>query len=337
MPSPNRANDPDTTSIHSFLRLKEYVQQNRLGEVDSREWRPEWRERWVVFADLIAFAVRSKRSRDVVLNNIIRFDRASAIARKAIPKVRVFRFSDSTFSVADDFTAALSYGIAIHHACLALNVEYMERASNPLFIHIIAPRVTLAQGPVLNIPEKTETEKRFDGIDPRTLIAGGGIVKAHDLERSSAGGLLTTDLDGAREFGRMSVRGGPSSTQNFIRAWQKKVSKARVPSGALFVRGTFFDVPWLLLRPIQQDATNLWCAERSEATAVITDYLKLWELGAREFYSPAGFDNPLDTTKHFSAAIRHGVNCAQARVGQLVARYYSIEAALEMLKAGRAE
>jgi len=337
MPSPTRAKaSRATTTFTSVGRLREYVRLNKLGDVDSREWHAEWKERWVVFVDLIAFASRSVRSRDVVLNNILRFDRASTIARDAVPNVRVFRFSDSTFGIADEFNAALAFGVAIHHACLALNAEYMDRVLNPVFIHTIVPRVTLAHGSVLGVPEETGAAKRFDGIDPRTLIAGTGIVKAYGLEKSSAGGLLTTDSDGATRFASMSLRGGTMSTKRFILTWQKGLSKTRVPSATLFIRGKLLDVPWLLLRPVQQDGTSLWCAEKSEVTSVISDYLRLWELGAKEFYVPAGYENPLDTSKHFSVAIRHGINCAQARVGQLTPRYYSIETALEMLKRGRA-
>jgi hypothetical protein len=311
--------------------LIEYIRRRKLGEVDSRDWHAEWKERWVVFVDLIAFANRSVRSRDVVLNNILRFDRASQIAREAVPTVKMFRFSDSTFAVAHEFTAALSFAIAIHHACLALNAEYMDRVANPIFIHTIVPRVTLAWGSVLDLPDVTSTEARFDGIDAKSLIAGEGIVNAYNLEKTSAGGLLTTNQPAVTLFGGLSLRGGPLSTQGYLKAWQKKLSQAETPAGLLFARGKLLDVPWLLLRPVQEGDGRLWCAAWSDASDAIAHYLTLWELGAREFYTAAGADNPIDTSKHFSAALRHGIQCVQSGAGQFSARYYSLEGARKML------
>ena len=229
----SRSNRPSAAdNPKSAGHFKEYIRQNKLGDVDAREWHAEWRERWVVFVDLIAFAARSMRSRDVVLNNIVRFDRASAIARDFVPGVRTFRFSDSTFGVADEFNTVVAFAIAIHHACLALNAEYMDRVPNHLFIHTIVPKVTLAHGAVLGVPEQPSGhQRRFDGIDPRTLVAGAGIVKAYDLEKSSAGGLLTTDQEGTARLKSTTLRGGPSSTQRYLRSWQKMLSTTNPPSG----------------------------------------------------------------------------------------------------------
>lgn len=334
-PSP-KAITPDAPCFSSALRLKEYMQKHNLCDVDARDWNAEWKERWVVFVDLIAFSSRSMRSRDVVLNNIIRFDHASSLAKNVIPNVRVFRFSDSTFGVADEYNSALAFGIAIHHACLALNAAYMDRARNPLFIHTITPRVTIAYGSVLGLPETSGSEKRFEGIDPRTLIAGAGIVNAHELEKYSSGGLCTVSADGAKIFASSKLHGGATSTHNYIRSWQRKYLAANTPLGLLYIRNKLLDIPWLLLRPVQHDTKNLCCAEWPDAVAAIGVYLKLWELGAREFYSPAGINNPLETSKHFSAAIRHGINCAQARAGQFIHRYYTTADAHEMLRTGRA-
>lgn len=323
---------PTFKSIRSLI---EYVRQAGIGRVDSRQWHTEWKERWVAFVDLIAFASRSVQSRDVVLNNIIRFDRASTIARDTVPTVKVFRFSDSTFAVADDFSSVFAFAVAIHHACLAINAEFVGRVRNPLFIHTIAPRVTLAQGSVLGLPNAPRPEKRFDGLDPNTLVAGKGIVNAYDLERRSAGGLLTTDRAGAKSFVNLTVRGGPRSTQRYIESWKKRFSKRGSRSELLFVRDDVLDIPWLLLRPTQMSDSTLWCVSRSEAAEAIYYYLKMWELGAREFNSAVGSYNQIDTAKHFAAAIRHGVNCAQARAGQYVPRYYSLDEAYSMLEGRR--
>lgn len=194
----------------------------------------------------------------------------------------------------------------------------------------------MAQGSVLGLPKAPNREKRFDGLDPNTFVAGEGIVNAYDLERRSAGGLLTTDPTGAKAFANLTVRGGPGSMQNYIDAWKIEFLKRNPRTELLFVRDKVLDIPWLLLRPTQVSDGTLWCAGRSEAAEAIYHYLKMWELGAREFYSAVGSYNPIDTAKHFAAAIRHGVSCAQARAGQSVPRYYSLDEAYSMLATGRA-
>src|ERR1700690_4523212 len=105
-----RSKPPGVAPFKSAHRLQQHVQKNALATLDAREWDADWQERWVTFVDLIAFAARSLRSRDVVLNNIVRFDRASAMARVAVPEVKVFRFSDSTFGVSEHFGSALAFG-----------------------------------------------------------------------------------------------------------------------------------------------------------------------------------------------------------------------------------
>ncbi len=165
--------DPLTVPhFRSFPALAAHITTAKLGRVDSREWREEWAERWVVYADLVAFASRALRSETVVLNNIIRFDRASTLVTERFPNVTVRRFSDATFAIAATFHQAVAFGVALSHACLAFNREYLDRGTKPFFIHLIAPRVTIAHGQVLLLPSATTPDPRLDGIDPRNIIAG---------------------------------------------------------------------------------------------------------------------------------------------------------------------
>jgi hypothetical protein len=290
--------------------------------VDAREWNTDWAERWVVFADLIAFASRAERSPDVVLNNIVRFARASHIAEQAVPVVRTFRFSDSTFAIADHFEQALAFSIAIHHACHGINVASVLNKDAPVFHYTIMPRITMARGQVLicqdglkNIPT------HYSGLNPKNILAGAGIVAAYKLERESAGGLLTMDSSCLSELAALAVRGGNRSTSASFERW-RSYATTKAPD-AFFIRGKVLDFPWLLLRPFQNTIGELWCSDKADFKFSVQNFLDLWELSIREFY----FDSKslsLSATKHADAAIRHAVQCIQAVSGHKCGIYYNL-------------
>src|SRR5579859_48909 len=177
--------------LRSLQKLSSFIEEKRLGRVDSRERKEEWADRWVAYADLVAFAARAIRSDVVVLNNIVRFDRACQIVAAEFPRVRLHRFSDATFAIANTFSEAIGFSIALSHSCLALNYEYLQHGNKPFFIHLIVPRITIAWGRVLLLPETPAHEAKFSGIDPKNVIAGSAIVRAFHLEKNSAGGLVT--------------------------------------------------------------------------------------------------------------------------------------------------
>ena len=79
--------------LKSVERLSSFIEENKLGRIDSREWKQEWGDGWVAYADLIGFAARAMRSDDVVLNNIVRFDRACQIVAEQFSEVQLRRFS----------------------------------------------------------------------------------------------------------------------------------------------------------------------------------------------------------------------------------------------------
>ncbi|MGE3517512.1 MAG: hypothetical protein AB7J63_01035 [Vicinamibacterales bacterium] len=107
--------------------LANHIDDSRQSYVDNREWTESWGDRWVVYADLIAFASRAKRSEAVVLNNIVRFDRASTLAAEQFPQVQIRRFSDASFAIAERFCAGLGFAIAVAHTCLAFNMSFLRR------------------------------------------------------------------------------------------------------------------------------------------------------------------------------------------------------------------
>jgi len=318
-----RRSTPAVPHFRSSNSLSQHIRRADLGVIDSRQWQGEWSEGWVVYADLVAFASRALRSETVVLNNIVRFDRASMLVAKQFPDLAVRRFSDATFAIAKTFQRALAFGTALSHACLAFNREYLERGTKPFFIHLITPRITIATGKVLVLPDD-DSDPRFDGIDPRNVLAGSAIVRAYQLERYSAGGLLTIDDNGIRELVRLQVRGNAGRVTTGLRRSIKRLGdlEAVKKGEVLFHRRGVADVPWLLMRPLQ-DEVEIWAADKDDADEAVSGFIDVWDKSVREFYSPQGFDTPLEASKHAQAALRHGVQCHHASHGRWIPKYQS--------------
>jgi hypothetical protein len=323
--------------LRSLKKLSSFIEEKQLGRLDSREWKEEWADRWVAYADLIAFAPRAIRSDVVVLNNIVRFDRACQIVAAEFQKVRLHRFSDATFAIANTFSEAIGFSIALSHSCLALNYEYLQHGNKPFFIHLIVPRITIAWGRVLLLPETPAHEARFSGIDPKNVVAGSAIVSAFYLEKNSAGGLITLNKKGIDELRNLTIRGHRGGNTNGLERWIKDLSNdVALKSGRVFgFRGNALDVPWLLLQPIQNDTDSLWAALPSDADFAVSAYLNMWDKSIREFYSPQSFDAPLDVAKHYQAAIRHAVHCYSISHGWVKPSYRSVSEIQAKLKSGQ--
>lgn len=306
----------------SHTQLIENLKIAGIERVDARDWNTEWAERWIVFADLIAFASRSVRSPDVVLNNIVRFARASNIAEQANPAVKTFRFSDSTFAVAEGFEQALSFSVAIHHACHAINVASVLSKAAPVFHYTIMPRITMACGKVIICQDGLkDVPSRYSGLNPKNILAGAGIVNAYKLEKESSGGLLTMDIDCIPELAKLNIRGGNRSTATIFERWLNSATTKKLD--AFFVRGRVFDFPWLLLRPFQNSKGEIWCNEKADFKRSVLNYLDLWELSLKEFYFDSN-SSSLSSTKHADAAIRHAIQCTQAVAGHKSGIYYNL-------------
>lgn len=320
---------------NSMAQLSSLISGRGLGQIDSREWSEQWKPQWVMYADLIAFASRAMRSEAVVLNNIVRFDRASQVVAAEWPHLRSHRFSDATFTIANTFHEVLSVAVALSHGCLAFNDEYLRRVQNPLFIHLIAPRITIAHGPVLLVPDGATAEAKFAGLEPRHILAGSAVVRAYALERQSAGGLITIDADGISELRKLTVRGDNGRVTNALRRWIQTLQKTPGvdPPGVFCRRRHLVDVPWLLMRPFQKDVGALWAADPKAADGAIETFLTVWESGIREFYSLAE-DSVLETAKHHQAAVRHGVYSFQMAHGGPGPRYQTLDDVMTALKSG---
>jgi hypothetical protein len=237
--------------------------------------------------------------------------------------------------VAERFEEALAFAVALHHACHAINiVTVFHNKQAPIFHYAIMPRITLARGSVLLCQAEEAIEPhRYAGLDRNNLLAGVGIVEAHNLERVSAGGLLTMHTDCLSELNLLRLRGGARSTSAALQRWRQSVASDRTT--ALFLRHNILDFPWLLLRPFQRDPREIWCCDNGDFKVSVESFINLWELSLREYYVKAN-QVPLETTKHADAALRHGIQCLQAVAGQSRSRYYGLsDARQELLNAFR--
>ena len=322
--------------LGSAKRLIDHIAAERMGLLNSREWKADWAERWVAFADLIAFASRAIRSDAVVLNNIVRFDRAAQIIGSEFPHVRTHRFSDATFAIADNFHDAFAYAVGLSHACLAFNQEFLNRASKPFFIHLTVPRITIARGSVL-LPQLNTKEPRFTGLKVENILAGSAIVKAYRLEAHSAGGLITIASDELSVLQGVAVHGGNGRVRQGLRHWTERVQNpSHRKSGQVHCfRGSYVDIPWLLLRPIQNEAGRLWAADPDDADYAINAFLEMWDTSIREYYSPQDCGAPLTVAKHYQAAIRHGIHCYQICHGGIKPWYQTPAEVRESLRSVR--
>jgi hypothetical protein len=321
------------SNFPNLVSMAKHITDKRLTYVDSREWKQDWGDRWVAYADLIAFAARTKRSEQVVLNNIVRFDRATRLVASQFPRVRVFRFSDSTFAVADDFHSALAFAVAISQTCLAFNLSYLDRGTKRYFIHLIVPRVTIARGRVLLVSGDQAAQRRYGEINRDNVVAGSGVVNAYNLEKQSAGGLVTFHSDAIAELRTLRVRGSPGRVRNGLKRWSAVVADQQAVSAGqvLCVRNDFVDVPWRRRRPIQNDRAARWTASGSDADTAIRTFLDVWQLAEQEYYSPQACGTPLDVSKHRSAAVRFAIHCFQMSHGQSKPKYLDVTDVLERL------
>jgi len=261
------------THFASISSLSRHISEEGLGFVDDRSWKEEWSDRWVVFADLLAFGDRATRSRAVVLNNIIRFDRASSLVAAAMPSVLTQRFSDSTFAITETLHSAIAFSVLLSHTCMAFNKEYIDRGGKKLFVHTIVPRVTIASGSVLSLPDPLPPDARYLGLNPKSFLAGAGIVQAYKLEKRSAGGLVTL-IDGCREdLSSFPIRGVDDRVRRGLERWRSKIALPDLDTSDVFcVRGKLLDVPWMLLRPEQTTPNEIWSAESNDADEAMKAY-----------------------------------------------------------------
>lgn len=269
------------------------VQAGGLDVVDAREWEGNWGNRWVAFIDLIGIAERSRVSPAATVNLMVRFHRAITSTGLDHPTVRLLRFTDAAYAVADSAEELVKFASDFHHRCLALNALQLARGKSRFHTLVIA-RTTIAFGSVLEAHGAVADDERFAGVDAASLLIGEGVVNAYKLERSTAGELASVSKVDAPEIKALEIRGLVRPPRRLLERW--------ATDEEVFAHDDVVDIPWMLLRARQPEAAGLWATSYDDVLTKMRIETAMWKLSFTEYTSRR---LPIGTIKHYGAVNRH--------------------------------
>jgi hypothetical protein len=265
--------------------------------VNADEWRDIWEEKWIIFADLIAFAERCLDSETVTLNNIVQFHRAVSNSVENFPKCTKYQFTDASFILTDNVNNALKIATNLHHECLAQNAIELRNDRHTVFKHFIIPSITISKGNILNLTEDVSIdEAQVEGIAPGDFLAGEGIVKAYKLEKSSSGGITSLSIEDSH------IAKNPHSSQErtvprrVYKHWRNEDREKYLHHDGVV------DHPWIVLEASQSDGGQLALDSQISVFEKIKLWLSIWDLSFREFTIES---LPTSTAKHRAHFLRH--------------------------------
>ena len=294
-----------TEATLNFSDLRNKLTAEQLDFVDARAWKNYWKSQWVVYADMIAFATKCLVSQQTTVNSIVRFHRAVEGAKKNSysSDIRSFQFTDAVFILTSQSIDALKFASTLQHQCLAYNANVMASKKSPMMEHLIVPRITIAFGSVLSLPEQLPPSQQYIGVNTETLLAGSGIVTAYLTERKSSGYLISIDQKSYQNICNedLEVRGPSGSNLNLIKRWLDGTEPYPI------VRDEVVDFPWVTLRP-DQDRIYLRSDEKESSADKLQTILNSLHLQMGEFVARG---TPLETFKHYGGVYRHVVQVVQ--------------------------
>ena len=277
--------------------------------MDARAWRKYWKSRWIVYADMIAFAAKCLASQQTTVNSIVRFHRAveGAMDNSYSSETRLFQFTDSVFLLTSRAIDALKFSSTLQQLCLAYNANVIESKHAPLMEHMIVPRITVASGNVLSLPKHLPLSQQYFGVNTETLLAGAGIVTAYRTEKQSSGYLISIDEASYRKICTedLEVKGPKGSNRNLIQRWLGGLESYPI------MRDGVVDFPWIVLRP-DQDRPFLRTDEKASSASKLRTIMSSLHLQMGEFVAR---DTPLETFKHYGGVYRHMVHLVQIMRG----------------------
>lgn len=279
-----------------ITRLVDKIVAEGLHSVDSRKWKTSWSKRWVVYVDLIGFAARCLRSKDVVTNNIVRFHRCVKMVSEALTTLTLHQFTDCCFGILEDEKTAIQWASNLMHATLAQNIIYLSTKQGKRFNHIILPRITIGNGEVL-IPDCSllpEAEKLGLKID--RLLAGDGIVKAHQIEKNSFGGAISFATAEREKITAIPINDKSLNSKSAFKRWGRSSAEKHLEHDKVV------DFPYLFLNP-QQDYKKAVSFDEDvsfkEKTVRLKEILSLFKLEYSISHAP------VEVAKHIGGLERH--------------------------------
>jgi hypothetical protein len=300
-----------TIEPNLFDNLLEARREQRADFIDAGTVNDQWHERrWVVYADLIAFAARA-RHRHVVVNNLARFHRAVTNAVDGAD-VRLFRLTDAVFISCPSLLVAIGVASDLQHEVLALNTLAWLSKNHAVAHATILPRVTLGVGTLLQFGA---TPAGFDGVHFETFLAGDAVVAAHSIEKMTSGGLISVEEMALRhelQTVPLAIRGNTADRcRGAMDRWFEAFARDGA-SRALWVHDGVVDVPWLLLRPSACAEGAVWTDGNQSFAAKLDSQRLIGELWRKEYIVNS---LPVDVGKHHVALLRHVELVEQATHG----------------------
>lgn len=276
---------------------KDLIQKNK-AIVNATEWTDDWKEYYVIFADLIAFAQRCLLSTGITLNNIVRFHRAIDDALTGIDGITKYQFTDACYILTTDAKTALIVASNIQNECLLHNYVQIKSLPHPLFYQMIVPKVVISKGNVLTFKESADLKslKRLSGISAKDLLAGDGIVRAYYLEKKTTGGLASVDTSIIKELKSHSSGESKVKTNGLFKQWRND------SANRLLAHDGVVDIPWLALQPRQTKKGILTTESSTAFKEKITTFNYIWRTNFTEHMTEG---TSTETLKQYGGGISH--------------------------------
>jgi len=268
-----------------FKLLKDQMKENNESYINCDE--NNWTSKYVIFADLIGFKNRCQRSNDATVNNIHRYRRAISKALDGLA-IKKFLFTDACYVLTSEPKVALLAASNIQNECLLHNIIQLEHVDNPLFHHMIIPKIVISKGDVLC------SEK-----DPN-LLAGSGIVNAYNLEKYTTGGLISCDQCCINDLKKPEPVNEKTELFSLYRSW--KHNKIEPQKNSFFFHDDVFDIPWIALQSRLSVKGEVKLESIESLRIKIKSFKKIWEMSFSEHIVER---TPTQTLKHFAGAMSH--------------------------------
>jgi hypothetical protein len=277
--------------------------------VDHRQWKPQWADRWVAFADLLGFAGICERSAATTTNVLVRFHRCLSATLDTEPDVYAYRFTDAAYLVASDPVALLRACSTLQHHVLAMDVDLMSRRAVRAE-HLLLVRITIAHGSVLIDDGLNARDDGHLGVDSASLLAGEGVVRAYRIERKASGFEIAVRNRDLPLVPSPQVRGVVGNVRGLLETWSE--------AGEAFIhddvppKSGVRTFPWELMRPTQGEAGTLWADEKGSVYSKLEHLEQVLDLNFGGYVTT---DQPIDSIKHYGAITRRIAHLVQMLAG----------------------